>query len=82
MAIIVRHKESEQRYVLIGTGFGMYKASRQNRFFDIFVHEEEGHAHLVAVSDRTGRIKWFYSQDLTVEEIDGKKPSEYLDASF
>jgi hypothetical protein len=78
MAVIVRHKSSQARYVLVGSGFGMYKSSRQNRFFDFLVQEDEGHAHLIAVCDRAGIIKWFYSGDIVVEEIDGREPADYL----
>ena len=33
MAVIVRNKQTEDRYVLLGTGYGSYKALKPNWFF-------------------------------------------------
>ena len=33
MAVIVKHIESGERYILLGTGFGAYKATRPSLFF-------------------------------------------------
>ncbi|NER21045.1 MAG: hypothetical protein F6J86_01760 [Symploca sp. SIO1B1] len=76
MAIIVKHKESQNNYILLGTGFGIYKSSRPNAFFELLTIDEQEHFRLVAVADHHGEIKWFYSKDLTVIEIDGRHPSE------
>ena len=33
MAVIVEHRETGDRFVLVGTGFGAYKATKPNWFF-------------------------------------------------
>ncbi len=78
MATIVEHKETGKRYIVMGTGFGIYKSARNNAFFQWAVVEEEDNYHLVAVCDRKGNIKWFYSEDLVVVEVDGGKPSDLV----
>lgn len=78
MATIVEHKETGKRYIVMGTGFGVYKSARNNAFFQWAVMEEEDNYHLVAVCDRKGNIKWFYSEDLVVVEVDGGKPSDLV----
>ncbi|ERT09704.1 hypothetical protein M595_0327 [Lyngbya aestuarii BL J] len=78
MATIVEHQKSGKRYIVMGTGFGIYKSARNNAFFEWAVVEEEDNYHLVAVCDRKGKIKWFYSDDLVVVEVDGKPPEDLL----
>ena len=80
MATIVQHKESQNHYIFLGTGFGIYKASRSGpgAFASILPIEEQDHFRLVAVADRHGNIKWFHSEDLTVIEVEGLHPSELI----
>ncbi len=79
MAIIVQHKQSHNNYILLGTGFGIYKSSRPSFLFkNLFPVEEQKDFDLVAVSDRNGNIKWFYSEELVVVEVDGERPSQLL----
>jgi hypothetical protein len=78
MATIVEHQESGKRYILMGTGFSIYKSSRSSPPWNLTAIEEEDHYHLVAVCDRKGKIKWFYSEDLVVVEVDGGKPSDLV----
>lgn len=78
MTIIVKHKKSQNHYILIGTGFGIYQSARPNALLSIFTTKEEDFFRLIAVSDRNGTIKWFESEDLTVVKIDGKKPQDLL----
>lgn len=33
MAVIVKHRETGERYVLVGTGFAAYKPTKPNWFF-------------------------------------------------
>ncbi|NEO39978.1 MAG: hypothetical protein F6J90_28050 [Moorea sp. SIOASIH] len=80
MAVIVKHRETSQEYIWLGTGFGAYKSSRPSRFLgELFPHEEEGEFRVVAVCDRFGQILWFYSAQLVVVEVDGETPSELVD---
>jgi len=77
MKVIVRHKSTQKNYILLGTGFGAYKAVRPSFFGgNLFPHEEEGTIATVAVCDKTGNIIWINSDDLQVIEIDGVDISE------
>lgn len=78
MATLVEHVESGNRYLVVGSGFGIYKASRPGLFGNLFPIEDGGNYHLIAVCDRTGTIKWFYSSDLQVVEVDGHPPEHWL----
>ena len=78
MVIIVQHKQSQKNYIFLGTGFGIYKSSRPGAFSNLLPIDEQEHFRLVAVTDNQGEIKWFYSEDLTVIEIDGQQPSELI----
>lgn len=79
MAIIVRHRNTEEVYALIGTGYGAYKATRPSFLGgNLFPHEEEGEIPVAAVSNVAGDIEWFYTKDLQVIEIDGINVEELL----
>nr|WP_150959579.1 hypothetical protein [Aneurinibacillus sp. XH2] len=72
MAVVVLHKPSGERYLLLGTGFGAYKAARPSLFGgNLFPHEEAGEIPAAAVCDELGNIHWFYTEELQVLEIDG-----------
>lgn len=74
MAVIIRHKESKQVYVLIGTSYSYYKDSRPSFFGgDLFPHEEEGLFDQVAGVDPSGKIRWFPTEHVQVIEVDGRK---------
>lgn len=50
MGIIVRDKKTHRKYILLGTGFGAYKAVRPSFFGgNLMPHEEEGTIATVAV---------------------------------
>ena len=75
MATIVQSKRNGKKYVLLGTGFGAYKATRPGVFFgNLAPEEEQGQITMVAVCDRDGQIRWTHSDDLTVVEVDGNSP--------
>ncbi len=78
MAILVEHKKSQNRYILLGTGFSIYKSARNNPVWELIQTEEEDDVNLVAVCDHTGEIKWFYSEDLIVIEVDGVQPYDLI----
>lgn len=79
MATIVQSKRNGKKYVLLGTGFGAYKATRPGVFFGNLIPEEEkGQITMVAVCDKEGRIRWTHSDDLTVVDVDGSSPSALL----
>lgn len=77
MAIIVKHKKTGEEYVLLGTGYGAFKASRPGLIGgSLFPEEEEGTYHMLAVSDFTGNIHWFEDEAFQVTEVDGIKLKE------
>ena len=79
MATIVRHISSGQRYILLGTGFGAYKATRPSLFFGNWAPAEEtGQVTTVAVCNAQGQIGWIHSDELEVVEVDGVAPGELL----
>lgn len=79
MATIVQHKESGERFVLLGTGLGMTATARPSLLFGVLSPaEEESVTTAVAVCDGTGAIRWVRSSSLTVVSVDGKAPAEIL----
>ena len=79
MATIVMHRDSGARYVLLGTGFGAFKASRPSVFFgNLLPTDESGELTMVAVCDSKGNIGWIHSEELIVVEVDGKAPAEMV----
>ena len=75
--IIVRDKNTCRKYILLGTGYGAYKAVSPSFFGGKFLpHEEEGILQTVAVCNKSGDIIWYKSSELQVVEIDGIKVSD------
>lgn len=77
VSVIVKDKNTQKKYILLGTGFGTYKAVRPSLFGgNLLPHEEEGTIATVAVCDSKGDIIWIDSDALQVIEVDGVKISE------
>ncbi len=76
MAIVVRHRETGERYVLLGTGSSAWSAMRGT-----FHSGGKGQLHMVAVCDHLGTVSWFLSKLIEVEEIDGVHPREILESA-
>ncbi|GMQ57214.1 hypothetical protein AN1V17_16090 [Vallitalea sediminicola] len=77
MGVIVRDKITHKKYVLLGSGFGVYKAVRPSFFGgNLIPHEEEGTIATIAVCDSKGDIIWINSNNLQVVEVDGVKMEE------
>lgn len=78
MAIIVKHKATQEEYILLGTGFGAYKASKPGLIGgSLFPDEEEGTYTMMTVSDYNGNIHWMKDTEFLVIEIDGIKMKEF-----
>ncbi|NDI34428.1 hypothetical protein [Chengkuizengella sediminis] len=78
MATIVLHKASGKRYILLGTGYGAYKATRPGLIGgDLFPNEEQDEIPAASVCDEFGTIQWLYTNELQVVEVDGKSIGEY-----
>ena len=78
MAIIVEHEGMGLRFVLIGTGYGMYRSAMPGALGALTPIEDEGEKGFVAVCDSKGRIRWFESHELRVVSIDGQSPADAL----
>jgi len=73
LVTIVKHKTTGKNYVLIGTGYGMFKTVRPSMWGgNLSPQLQDGHKTLVAVADKKGTIKWIESDRLQVVEMDGK----------
>ena len=79
MATIVRHKESGERFVLLGSGFGAYQSKKPNWFFgDLIADTDEGQHAMVCVCDSMGEIGWIESSAVVVESVDGQAVGSVL----
>ncbi len=79
MTVIVKHRETGDRYVVVGTGFGMFRAVKPNWLLGNFAADSQsGSKSLVAVCNAEGEIGWINSSDLQVVSIDGDAPSIVL----
>jgi len=77
MAIIVEHKETKNKFVLLGTGYGAYKATRPSFFGgNLLPHEDEDTIQTVAVCDKEGTIHWLSDEEVRVIEIDGTRMND------
>jgi len=71
MTIVVREVRCNRLYILLGTGFGMFRSERDEfRFLD-GENVQEGERSLVCVTDRRGDILWFPSEEVKVVSVDG-----------
>lgn len=74
MPIVVEHRKTLKKFILLGVGYGTYKATRPSFIGgNLFPNEEEGETRVVAVCDKNGNIIWFSPNKLRVVEIDGIK---------
>ena len=79
MAVIVRHKEIGSEYVLLGAGFGAYKALRPSVFLgNLAPHQEAGELAMALICGSGGEPMWVQSDQLEVVSIDGRTPAEIL----
>lgn len=77
MAIVVQHKGTLQKFIFLGVGYGIYKATRPGLIGgNLFPEEEEGTERVAAVCDKYGNIHWFSPNKLKVIEVDGIKLEE------
>lgn len=79
MAIVVELKDTKDKYILLGTGFGAFKATRPSLIFGNFAPvDENGEMEMVAICNNTGNIGWVQSSEVTVIEVDGKSILDIL----
>ena len=78
MSVIVKHKENNQKYVMIGTGYGTMKEDKNKFFGDHLIHQDdEKLSTMAAVCDYKGQIFWYDTDDLKIIEIDGEKIEDF-----
>lgn len=70
MLVFVVHNETEEPFLLLGTGVGMYRSEDANKIFN---RVTEGVYKMIAVCDKSGKIYWYPSDQLTVVTVDGKE---------
>jgi len=81
MAVIVAHRQTGQRFALLGAGFAAFTTMKPEWFTTrVQPAEIAGQMTLVAVCGPDGQIGWFWSQELVVVEVDGVAPGKLLGA--
>lgn len=79
MATIVRNSKTDERFVLLGSGFGAYQSKKPNWFFgNMMADTDEGQYALVCVANAHGEIGWLESSDVVVESVDGQPVTSLL----
>jgi hypothetical protein len=82
MAIIVAHRTTGQRYLLVGTGY----AATESATPGVFLGNLDPDVHTkvygrLAISDMAGEIFWVDSREFVVVEVDGHQPPQMLGGS-
>ncbi len=79
MATIVEHLQTQQRFVLLGAGYGMYQSSKPHPFFGNLGTETKGGKNaLICVCDEHAQIGWINADAVTVISVDGDSPHRLL----
>ena len=79
MATVLTHMPTGNRYVLLGTGFGVFQSERPDWLLGSWSsHTSAGQHTLVCVCDAEGAVGWLPSSDILVESVDGVSPGEAL----
>ncbi|MDJ0833581.1 MAG: hypothetical protein QNJ69_08685 [Gammaproteobacteria bacterium] len=79
MATIVKHTESGEKYVLLGSGFGAYQSKKPNWFFgDLMADTDEGQYAMICVCNSEGQIGWLESSKVVVDTVDGKAVQSFF----
>ena len=72
MAIVVQHKKSKEKFVLLRTGIGMSESKEDYSA----VQKKEKSFICIAKSD--GSIWWVNNDEVEVFSVDGKSPANLL----
>lgn len=75
MLVFVEHKETHEAFLLLGTGLGVYRSEMKGSIFEETVNE--GVHKMLAVCDKSGKIYWYASDELTVVTVDGKEVNSH-----
>ena len=74
MLVFVEHIETEEVFILLGTGLGIYRSEDRQKFSE---KVKEGVHKMLAVCDKSGEIHWYPSSKLTVVTVDSKKVEDH-----
>ena len=79
MATIVESLQDKAVYILLGAGFGAYKAIKPHWLFgNLGTEEESDEITVLAVCDFNGKVGWIRSDQVRVISVDGQSPEEVL----
>jgi len=79
MATIIEHIETGKKAVLLGAGYGAYKASRPSAIFGNWAPvEDTADISMLAVADENGVVLWCKSDEIRVVSVDGVAPGELI----
>ena len=79
MRIIVAHRETGARGLLIGTGFGAYQSERGSAFLaELNPVTKTGQYKTICITNPGGDFVWVNSADYRIVEINGESPGEYF----
>ena len=82
MTTIVRHRESGERHLLVGSGYGLYRSTRPSVLLgSLAPHTTTGEFPVALCADALGSLKWLPTEELLVESVNGSSPSEALRGS-
>ena len=74
MAVIIKHKESGEEFIVIGSGFAATDYAGKTK---IEPNENEKERYpLLCVCNKKGNIGWVYSEDYKVVLVDGETPED------
>lgn len=80
MAIIMIHTSTRRNFILVGTGYGVYRSESPSAVGgSLFPNIEQGEIPKVCVSDEEGMLHWFDPQELRVMSVDGMHVKNLLD---
>ena len=83
MSIILEHRISKKRCVLLGTAFGVNKSAHTDPWYGgIKAILGSSRNRLLAVADDAGKIEWVDPEDYSVASVSGSSPKEAIQASF
>ena len=83
MSIILEHRRSKKRCVLIGPAFGMAESPYSVPWTGSFrALRQSSSTRLLAVADENGVIDWVNPDDYKVVYVSGMSPKEAIQASF
>lgn len=78
MVTIVRHRRTGNEYILLSVNGEAEKTNPSRFISELFNQEKSEVSYSATVCDEQGNIFLAYIEDLTVTEIDGKKPEAIL----